>query len=113
MDNSNTCFVGSNPVHPDDPAFRDQTVRFRVIDRTVADHEAGGERVMVVVASPRTLPTVMDTLAPTGSGRSIVVQAVDAYGALVEGDVEFLAFTVLPQGWKFDLVTELDEEEEE
>jgi hypothetical protein len=99
-----TCFLGTNPMNGDDPNFYDQTIRFRVIDRTgyqQGDGPAGTEREMMVVSSPANMQAVLETLAPQGSGRRIVVRAKGK-----EGEEEFLAFTVLPQGWPFDILLE-------
>jgi len=109
MRQSRTCFLGTHPMNPNDANFHDQSIRFRVIDCTSSPQEDGQtqrEREMLVVSSPGNMRTVMDTLAPLGSGRRIVVRAVDRHGIPQQGDEEFLAFTVLPQGWPFDLVLE-------
>lgn len=111
MQQTQTCFVGANPLASDDPYFFDQTIRFRVIDRTGdqdADRAPGGEREVMVVSSPANIHFVLDTLAPRGSGRRIVIRARGAHGISQYGNEEFLALTVLPQGLPFDVVLEED-----
>ncbi|OIW22936.1 hypothetical protein CONLIGDRAFT_144613 [Coniochaeta ligniaria NRRL 30616] len=108
MRQAQTCFVGTPPMAADDPNFYDQTIRFRVIDQTSNHQEVGmarREREMMVVSSPANLPSVVDTLAPPGSGRRVVIQARSPQGMVQQGDLEFLA-GILPEGWPFDLVLE-------
>lgn len=111
MQRAQTCFVGATPLASNDPSFFDQTIRFRVIDRTGNQHEdraAGAEREVTIVSSPANIHDVLDTLAPQGSGRRVVVRARGLHGILQQGNEEFLALTVLPQGLPFDVVLEED-----
>jgi hypothetical protein len=106
-----TCFVGNSPLTAGDPNFYDQTIRFRVIDCTEHDQGRGGvqtEREMIVLSSPGNVMSVLQTMAPGGSGRRIVVRALDANGVRQQGDPAFLAYTVLRHGWPFDIVIEED-----
>lgn len=108
MRQAQTCFIGTNPLTATDPDFYDQTICFRVIDQT-SDHQrvviAREEREMMVVSSPANMPSVLNTLAPPGSGRRVVIRARAPQGLVQQGDLQFLAH-ILSRGWPFDIVLE-------
>lgn len=105
-----TCFVGTTPMSASDPSFYDQMITFRVIDQTRGHREnvvAPPDRHMIVLSSPANVPSVVDTLAPQGSGKRAVFQARSPQGTVQQGDFQFLV-DILCRGWPFDVVIELE-----